>query len=78
MSDYFCIPDENGHCITCSDDAQQATVISLMADGMTALVEVNGAQSEVDISLVDEVVPGHVLLTHGGVALSILSTERSS
>jgi hydrogenase maturation factor len=78
MNDIYCIPDQHGNCITCSDDAQQVTVIALMADGMSALVQMNDSHSEVDISLVDDVVAGHVLLAHGGVALKNLTMERAS
>jgi hydrogenase maturation factor len=49
-----------------------------MADGMSALVQMNDSHSEVDISLVDDVVAGHVLLAHGGVALKNLTMERAS
>jgi hydrogenase maturation factor len=78
MNDSYCIPDQHGNCITCSDEAQQVTVIALLSDGMSALVQMNGSHSEVDISLVDDVVAGHVLLAHGGVALKNLTTERVS
>lgn len=61
------------HCITCSDEALPAVVLSV--DHETGLASVrlqSGARgaTEVDISLVDTVVPGDVLLCHGGVALS--------
>ena len=62
----------DGHCITCSDEALPATVVSVDADAGLAIVVVNGAAAEVDITLVDEVGPGHVLLVHGGVAIAHL------
>jgi hydrogenase maturation factor len=65
----YCIPDQHGHCITCSDEAQPVTVVSVMDDGMSAMVLREGQHSEIDISLVDDVAPGDVLLAHGGVAL---------
>jgi len=71
-----CEPDEHGRCVTCSDDAQRAMVVSVMDGGLSALVEINGEQSEIDISLVDDVAEGQVLLAHGGVALEKLTAER--
>ena len=68
MTDY-CIPDQHGNCITCSDEVQHATVLSLIDGGMTALVEIGGQQSEIDITLVDDVTQGDIILAHGGVAL---------
>jgi len=62
----------DGRCITCSDEALPATVVSVDADAGLAIVVVNGAAAEVDITLVDEVGPGHVLLVHGGVAIAHL------
>ncbi len=46
-----CELDAEGHCITCSDEAQDKT-------------------EEVDITLVEDVVPGDWLLVHGGVAIA--------
>ncbi len=60
------------HCVSCSDEAFEARVVRVeQASGM-ALVAVENTTTEVDISLVDEVVPGDLLLIHGGVAISKL------
>ncbi len=64
-----CEPAAHGRCITCGDEALPARVLSLDEAGWTALVEVDGQRTEVDISLVDEVAVGQLLLVHGGVAL---------
>jgi hydrogenase maturation factor len=39
-----------------------------------AVVEINGETAEVDISLVDDVLPGRTLLVHGGVALETVES----
>jgi hydrogenase expression/formation protein HypC len=61
-------PDAD-HCVTCGDDAVEVVVLGLLADA-TALVGLDAATLEVDISLVEAVQPGDRLLVHGGVALS--------
>lgn len=66
----YCIPDAHGHCATCSDEALPATVLRVDADSGLALVQVNDTTEEIDITLVEEVAPGDVLLVHGGVAIS--------
>lgn len=64
-----CEPDAHGHCITCSDEALPATVLQIDDLGWTAVVQVEVQTTEIDISLVDDVTIGTVLLVHGGVAL---------
>ena len=65
-----CELDAEGHCITCSDEALQVRVLSVDCDTGVALVELGKNTEEVDISLVEEVVPGDMLLVHGGVAIA--------
>jgi len=67
-----CEPDEYGHCATCADEAQQVRVLSVDNAAGLALAEVNGVTGEVDISLVDNLAPGDVILIHGGVAIAKL------
>jgi hydrogenase maturation factor len=62
----------DGHCVTCSDEALPATVVRVDQVAGLAVVAVNGGTAEVDVTLVDGVVPGHVLLIHGGVAIAHL------
>jgi len=62
----------DGHCVTCSDEALPATVVRVDQDAGLALVTINGSTAEVDVTLVDAVAPGHVLLVHGGVAIAHL------
>lgn len=63
-------PDAEGHCITCSDEAKTAEVLWIDPATETALVRLDGEESEVDISLLEDVSPGDILLIHGGVALN--------
>lgn len=58
------------HCLTCSDAMLSVRVVSLHEEATVALVEIDERQEEVDISLVEQVEPGDVLLVHGGVALA--------
>ena len=57
---------DDGHCITCSDEAVPMRVAAVRPDAV-ALCE--GA-TEVMTDLVGAVEPGDVLLVHAGVALS--------
>lgn len=68
----FCRVDEHGHCSTCSDEALPARVLKVMEDEGTALAEMDGQETQIEISLVDDVQPGTWLLVHGGVALERL------
>ncbi len=70
ISPQSCTLDADGHCITCSDEAVQVRVLSVDCDTGIVLVELGENTEEVDISLVEEVVPGDVLLVHGGVAIA--------
>ncbi len=70
-----CAPDAAGHCVTCADEALPATVLRVGPAAGLALVAVHDAETEIDISLVDDVVVGDVLLVHGGVAIA--HTERA-
>lgn len=69
----FCRVDEHGHCVTCSDEALPARVLRILDEDGIAFAEMNGQETQVDISLVDDVRPGTWLLVHGGVALEQLT-----
>ncbi len=62
----------DGHCVTCSDEALPARVLHVDEETGLAVVDVNGDRSEVDVTLVDEVRTGQLLLIHGGVAIASL------
>lgn len=59
-----------GPCITCSDEALPARVLSVDVTTGLALVEVMGTTTEIDITLLEVVAPGDWLLVHGGVAIA--------
>jgi hydrogenase assembly chaperone HypC/HupF len=65
--------DADGHCVTCSDEALPVRVLRVDAETGLALVEVKNTTEEIDVTLVDDVTPGDVLLVHGGVAIGHLS-----
>ncbi len=67
-----CAPTLDEHCVTCSDEALTATVLCVDSENNLALVQVEGTTREVEITLVTAVLPGDLLLVHGGVALSRL------
>ena len=58
---------DDGHCVTCSDEAVPRTVRAVQADG-TALCD-DG--TEVMTDLVGAVEPGDVVLVHAGVAIQV-------
>nr|MDQ2717169.1 hypothetical protein [Chloroflexota bacterium] len=47
-----CVPTADGHCITCSDEALSATVVRVDQENGVALVSVQEATEEIDITLV--------------------------
>jgi hydrogenase maturation factor len=67
-----CELDAEGHCITCSDEALPARVQRVDCENGLALVTIEGSEAaeEVDITLVDDIAPGDVVLVHGGVAIA--------
>jgi hydrogenase maturation factor len=56
-------------CITCSDQLLEVTVVAVDDSTATARGTVSGSPVEISIELLDAVVPGEVVLCHGGVAL---------
>lgn len=68
-----CIPTAEGHCITCSDEAVPATVLHVDEESGLALVTVQETTEEIDITLVDTLAAGDVVLVHGGVAIALIS-----
>jgi hypothetical protein len=58
----------DGHCITCSDQGIEMTVLHV--DGDMALCRApEGEQEEIDVSLIDAVQAGDRILAHARVAL---------
>ena len=64
-----CELDTEGHCITCSDEAIPVKIVSIDQASGLALVEVQNVIEEVDITLMDDVTVGDIVLVHGGVVL---------
>jgi hydrogenase assembly chaperone HypC/HupF len=64
-----CELDTEGHCITCSDEALPVKIVSIDQASGLALVEVQNVTEEIDITLVDDVSVGDIVLVHGGVAI---------
>jgi hydrogenase maturation factor len=59
------------HCITCGDQGIEMRVAAAADDaGLAACQGADGARSEVDVLLVEPVVPGELLLVHAGVAIA--------
>lgn len=69
-----CTPDAAGHCVTCSDEALPARILQIDHAQNLALVAVGDDMMEVDVTLVDEVKPGDLVLVHGGVAIASLGS----
>ena len=67
---FACELDDEGHCITCSDEALPVRVLLVDRATEIARVEVQGKEEEVDITLIESVCPGDTLLVHGGVAIA--------
>ena len=68
--DSYCNFDAVGHCITCSDEASQVLVLNVDQENGLALVTIDDTSEEIDITLVESVGPGDILLVHGGVAIA--------
>jgi hydrogenase maturation factor len=62
-------------CITCSDQGRPAE-IRAVGPGPTAQVRAGRDEEAVDISLIDPVRPGDLVLVHAGVALTVLEAEE--
>jgi hydrogenase maturation factor len=65
-----CTLDGEGYCITCSDEAVQVRVLTVNEEDGFARVSLNGTEEEIDVTLVEHIAPGDILLVHGGVAIA--------
>ena len=63
----------DGVCVTCSDSAEPATVLSLLDDAM-ALVRFASGQREVSVALVTAQV-GDRVLVHAGEAIAVMPRD---
>lgn len=69
---YACQRDADQHCLTCSDEMIPVRVIRIDQDTGLALVEVGNQVEEIDITLVEDIFLGDLLLAHGGVVIGHL------
>ena len=69
---FVCQRDANHHCLTCSDEIASVRVIHIDQEKGLALVEGGSQREEIDITLVEDVAVGDLLLAHGGVAIARL------
>ena len=69
---YTCQRDADHHCLTCSDEMVTVSVIHIDQDTGLALVEVRNQIEEIDITLVEDISLGDLLLAHGRVAIGRL------
>ena len=70
IEDVACTFDADGHCITCSDEALEVRVLCVDEENGLAQVTLDGVSEEIDITLVENIAPGDVLLVHGGIAIA--------
>jgi hydrogenase maturation factor len=75
MNQHFCSGE---HCITCSDEAVTVHVVSIDQERNLARVQIQDQQEEVDITLIEQLTPGDLLLVHSGVAMTRLEPEKVS
>jgi len=62
-------PDGTGTvCVTCSDEGRLAEVVSVQGD--EAVVRTPDGQERIDVSLVDPLSPGDLVLVHAGFAIA--------
>ena len=73
-----CDLDAEGRCITCSDEAIAATVQRVDEETGMAFVTIKDTTEEVDITLIDYVAEGDVILVHGGVAIGIVESNEAN
>ena len=66
-----CTPGD-AHCITCSDEGIEMTVVKLTQCGAQCR-DPNGIDQRVEVDLVEPVQAGDVLLVHAGVAIATVS-----
>jgi hydrogenase maturation factor len=61
---------DDGHCITCSDEAVAMEVVEAVDGCIAVCTDATGARAEVMTDLVGSVGPGDAVLVHAGVALA--------
>lgn len=59
-------------CVTCADEAVGYRICRVNSDQLTAWVQGPDQLFEIDVSLIEPVGLGDIVLVHGGAALSIV------
>jgi len=70
------VPGTDVVCVTCSDEGRTAEVFTVHKGGRADVLAA-GVHETIDISLIDPVVPGDLVLVHAGVALAVLPESSS-
>ena len=68
--------DDNGVCVTCSDEGRPGEVVSASVDGQARVRTARGIE-DVVTTLVDPVAPGELVLVHAGTAISRMEEDVS-
>jgi hydrogenase maturation factor len=63
-------------CVTCSDEGRVAEVAALHAGGRAEVVAA-GLVETIDVSLIDPVSPGDLVVVHAGVAITVLAETQA-
>ncbi|MEE2851635.1 MAG: HypC/HybG/HupF family hydrogenase formation chaperone [Actinomycetota bacterium] len=69
--------DDNGACVTCSDEGRPGEVVSAPVDGEARVRTARGLE-DVVTTLVDPVAPGDLVLVHAGTAIGRIDEEDVS
>ena len=69
--------DDNGVCVTCSDEGRPGEVVSASVDGQARVRTARGIE-DVVTTLVDPVAPGELVLVHAGTAIGRMDEEDVS
>lgn len=72
-----CVPDFDGSCSVCADEALPGVVLSLNTAEGTAEVRIAGEIATVALDLVDEVATGDCLMVHLGFAISRVAGQHA-
>jgi hydrogenase maturation factor len=65
---------EDAHCVTCSDEGIEMTVVAMTQCGAQCR-DPEGIDQRVEVELVEPVAIGEVLLVHAGVAIANLGAS---
>jgi hydrogenase maturation factor len=88
MNIFSCQSGDDHHCLTCADEAVPVRVVQLDQEAGLALCSLLGATSdlvdsvgedqveEIDITLVEGVAVGDILLAHAGVAIGYQESSQ--